>query len=170
MTDETTAKASAWPYVEETTAVPVWPYVMAGAAVKIVCCALLFWYIASTGNEPKISSSLVSILAIYAGIAWYSSRVNRPMQRNEILRFAGGTALADTILSALVLFGPILWVGETISPRTIDIVLGGDGGALTYQDIPWLGGIVIFSLLMVFGLSYFMAWFWTKKLPRQKRV
>ena len=145
---------------------PVWPYVLVSALVKIVAGGILVWYASRTGDEFLSSSTPVSILAIGAGVGWYSYRVNRPMQRVELLRFASGFALVDVILSLLVLIGPILWVGESLSMRHVDLILGGDGTTLSSQDLPLLGALAIFTTIVEFGLGYFFAWIMTKKLPR----
>jgi len=150
-------------------AAPMWPYVLVGALVKCAALALLYLYATLASEEPPNVSTPITILAVGAAMAWYARNVNRPMSGRELVFFASGTAAVDLFLSALVLVLPILWAGENISMRTIDLVLGGDGSRLTTADLPWLTGVFIFTVLMVFALSLGLAWLLTRKLPRKPR-
>lgn len=146
--------------------VPVWPYVLVGAAVKLVCVLLGYWYVAATGNEIPNLSTPVTILAIGTGLGWYSSRVNRSMRGSEMLLFASGTALVDLLFSVLMVVLPILWVGESLSRQNLDLASGGDGTGLTGDDIGPLGFLMLFIVVLNFGMAYFFAWLMTRKLPR----
>lgn len=153
----------------ETPTVPVWPYVLIVAVVKAVCGAAAYWYTTQTGHELGDVGTPVSFLSAGVAVGWYSYRVNRPMQRGELIRFASGAALVDLALSCLILVGPILWAGEPISLRNLDLVMGGDGTGLTSEDLLALGGLAAFVTLMTFLLSLFVAWLMTRKLPRVRR-
>jgi hypothetical protein len=148
--------------------VPVWPYVLIVAVVKAACGALAYWYTTQTGHQLGNLGTPVSFLSAGVAVGWYSHRVNRPMQRGELVRFASGAALVDLALSCVVLLGPIIWVGEPLSLRNVDLVLGGNGTQLTPEDLIWLGGLAVFVTLMTFVLSLFVAWLITRKLPRRR--
>ena len=153
----------------ETTSVPVWPYVLIVAAVKAGCGAAAYWYITQSGHELGDIGTPVSFLSAWVAMGWYSYQVNRPMQRGDLIRFAIGAALVDLALSSLVLVGPILWAGERLSLRNLDLVLGGNGTGLTSEDVIALGSLTIFVTLMTFFLNLFVAWLMTRKLPRVRR-
>lgn len=151
----------------ETLKVHVWPYVLVGLLVKIVISAIAYWYGTTTGKDFPSNGTAATICAVGAGIAWYAYKLNRPMQRRELILFAVGTALADLALSLLIIIGPILWIGESLSLQNIDLILGGDGATLTQQDILPLGFVMMFSTLMTFVTAIVFAWIITRKLPRR---
>lgn len=147
----------------------MWPFVLVGGLVKVACMGVAYGYATTTGHEPRNISTPVTVLAVGAGLAWYSYRVDRPMQLGEMVKFAVGTALVDLALSSVILVGPIVRAGENISMRNLDLVLGGDGTGLTTADIVPLGMVFLFSMLMVFAISMFFAWITTRRLPRGRK-
>jgi heme/copper-type cytochrome/quinol oxidase subunit 1 len=153
----------------QSSAAPVWPYVLIGGMVKIACASLAYWYTAISGREVDLGSMTATILAVGAGLAWYSHRVNRPMQRHELLRFASGVALTDLLLSLTLIVGSIVWVGEPISTRNISLVLTGREGLAGVKDLAALGAVFVFAALTVFGLSLLVAWAVTRKLPMRRK-
>ena len=152
----------------ETLAVPVWPYVLVGAIAKLGMVGAVSLYVAATGKDLPVNSTVGTICAVAAGLSWYTRKINRPMQRIELVRFGIGTAVADMALSLLVVIAPILWIGESLSLRNIDLVLGGDGTKLTPQDIFPFSFLLIFSMLITFSTSILFAWIMTRKLPRDR--
>lgn len=113
----------------------MWPFVFVSGVVKTAAVTLLPTVLHLSSKKPPDLSTAVSAFAVAAGIIWYAKKVNRPMRQRELVLFASGMVLVDVILSMLVIALPILWAGEEISVRTIDIVTGGDGKTSPFADV-----------------------------------
>lgn len=137
--------------------VAVWPYVFVGGLVKIICGGLAYCYFATTGREANIGSTPITILAVALSLSWYSYRINRPMLRRELVKFASGIALVDLLLSLTIMIVTIWLAGEQISVRNIGLVLDGNKTNLKSDDLIPILFVFSFAALMVFAISLFFA-------------
>ena len=145
----------------------MWPYVLVGAIAKLAIAAAGYWYTVATGNEPPLNSTVGTVIQLLPGLAWYAKKINRPMQRSELIWFSIGTVFVDSILSVILLFGFILIHGRNISVQNIDFALGGNGSTLISGNYFPIVFLMLFTTLLTFSFSMFIAWIATRKLPRR---
>lgn len=86
----------------------------------------------------------------------------------EIMKFSGGTTLADSVLSIAWFVGMIWMSGAPLNWKGVDIVMGGNGNSQTAKEAIAFG--LGFGAIQVFGLSAAFAWLLTRKLPRMDRA
>jgi hypothetical protein len=146
----------------------MWPFVLTGVLAKVGLGGVVYWYAAATGKDLPTNSTIGTIVAVSAGMAWYARRVNRPLQRTELFLFASGTALSDLALSVSFIAGLILYNGLDFSVHSMDLIFGVGETKLTAGDIWPIAILSLFSMLMTFAVSIAFAWLITRKLPRQR--
>jgi hypothetical protein len=143
-------------------------YVLAGAGLKLTLGLSAGLYNLLSGREPPNFSNASTILAVCAGIAWYSRRINRPMKPIELFRFALGTMLIDIVLSGIWLLAMLFVAGAPFSVEGIDsAVFDGSGVVLNSDGQVAMILLMVFSSLLTFALSGFFAWLLTRKLPKK---
>lgn len=143
-------------------------FVAAFLAVKVLAGLGAALYTYATGTEPPITSTPITIAAVGVAMLWFSKVKNRPMSGLEIMKFSGGTTLADILLSIAWFVGMIWMVGAPLSWQGVAIVMGGNGDGQTAKEAMTIGLVV--GSIQVFGLSAFFAWLMTRKLPRMDRA
>jgi hypothetical protein len=144
-------------------AVPVTRYVLAVAAVMVVILVFTLGIIYLFDPEiPSGAGTIKTMVAIIAGVSWFSQKVNRPMMVGERLRFAAGVALVNVVIPAGYFLVALLLVGLPLSIEGVDQIFGGSGfltgGILTF--------FAAFAAVVSFAQAYFFAWMLTRKLPK----
>ncbi len=134
--------------------------------MKATSLVIALSYTSNTGYEVGNVSTFVTLASALVGLAWYSHKINRPMLKSELLRFAFGITITDILLSVTLIVTLILWQEEALSLQNVGLMLGFDEAGFATSDLVVIGFLGIFSSLFTFVLTYIIARLITKRLPR----
>ena len=154
--------------IHQKTSTSVTRYVLVVLAVKTLIGVSFGAFSYLTEYDMPNLSSPVNIVAVGLGLLWYSKVVNEPMAISEILWFASGVALVDLALSFLWLILLTWMSGQPLTLNGAELAVFGKAGTLTNRaDQIVILSLIMFSVLMTFGLAAFFAWLMTRKLPKK---
>ena len=145
--------------------VPMLKFVSAFFAVKLVAAGAILLYALNIESEPPISSTVITMIAVWVPILWFAKVINRPMFGSERLWFAVGNTVAELVFTIAWGLSMFWLTGASFSWEGLSQVLGVGGN----PEAAKVGLVVAMTLgwIPVPIFSAFFGWLMTKNLPKE---